>query len=322
MQSHVCALALALLHVCVPARGSDGVALMQQAQKLYLSGRVAEAQKMYEQLSARETDHTFTGDHLAVTLNNLALLYGNSGRTSEAERVFRRGFDAAETPAIRCHVAIQFANHYLNGSKPSQAERLPLAECRDQARDAEQKARAESVLASIVAGQRRFSEAEDSMRRLLEFWRARPRALAADEETAALLNNLGNLLLDAGRLEEATVHLTDAVQALERLYGPRHQQAARARYNLGCLHAKQGNHGRAVEELRSALATYGATLGERHPETNRARLAYAVALKRAGRGKEARRIQNDIEEARREAGPSASELTVDYRELMTLRNQN
>jgi Tfp pilus assembly protein PilF len=138
----------------------------------------------------------------------------------------------------------------------------------------------------------------------------------------ALLNNLGNLMLDARRLKEAAMYMAEAVSTLEAAYGPNHTQTARAVFNLGCLHAAEGDHARAASTFRRALDIYTAMLGAASPVTNHVRLAYAAELKRGGERDEARRVQREAERARVESGPAPTDWTVDYRELMMLRKRD
>lgn len=75
------------------------------------------------------------------------------------------------------------------------------------------------------------------------FWRA---VLATDAASWAAHNNLGGFLVEQGRLDEALVHFSKAVEI--------RPSDARAQYNLGAALREKGRFDEAIAHLRTAVA--------------------------------------------------------------------
>jgi len=71
-------------------------------------------------------------------------------------------------------------------------------------------------------------------------------ALRANPSSASTHNDLGTLLLDRGFPKDAEVEFRRSVDADSRFYP--------AWYNLGLIHASQGNHLRAIHDLNRSLS--------------------------------------------------------------------
>ncbi|HVT04277.1 MAG TPA: tetratricopeptide repeat protein [Thermoanaerobaculia bacterium] len=75
---------------------------------------------------------------------------------------------------------------------------------------------------------------------------ARMESLQANPAQASVHNDLGTLLLDRGFPKDAEVEFHRAISADSRFYP--------AWYNLGLIHAAQGNHFRAIHDLNKSLS--------------------------------------------------------------------
>src|SRR6266567_3020464 len=86
----------------VPAMAADewlgeATALSQQAFDLYQRGRYAEAEPLFERaLAIREKALGRDHPYIALSLNNLAELYGAQGRYTEAEPLHQRALAIRE----------------------------------------------------------------------------------------------------------------------------------------------------------------------------------------------------------------------------------
>jgi len=88
-----------------------------------------------------------------------------------------------------------------------------------------------------------------------------------ERATSVLQHNLGSLLQDQGKLDEAGVLLREALEAKRATLGDRHPGTLGSINNLGSLLQDQGKLDEAGVLLREALEARRATLGDRHPDT-------------------------------------------------------
>jgi tetratricopeptide (TPR) repeat protein len=75
---------------------------------------------------------------------------------------------------------------------------------------------------------------------------------------------LGGVLGEVGRHDEAERLLTDALERLRAAYGPSHPEVAESLYELGLLAHARGSHSDADSLLRQSLAMRRELLGEGH----------------------------------------------------------
>jgi len=105
-------------------------------------------------------------------------------------------------------------------------------------------------LAQVFCRTGRFDDAEQLMRRELDLTlRSKPRGNAA----ATCLNNLGRLLQQRNRLQEAEGHLREAVRVWERTEGVNHPKVGIALANLALVFSETGRFGEAERALRRSL---------------------------------------------------------------------
>jgi tetratricopeptide (TPR) repeat protein len=81
------------------------------------------------------------------------------------------------------------------------------------------------------------------------------------------LNNLGLLLSELGRYNEAMPLLEDALEARRDAQGPNHPETLTAMNNFGALLKAMGRYEDALPLYAEALETRRAVLGDTHPDT-------------------------------------------------------
>jgi len=106
-------------------------------------------------------------------------------------------------------------------------------------------------LASLLAGQKRYLEAENLMREVLEVQR---RTLGLEHaHTLDTLGNLGSLLSMEKRYPEAEKVLRESLAGYVRVLGPGHPSTVYAASNLGHALALEGKRDEAFTSLRFAV---------------------------------------------------------------------
>ena len=163
-------------------------------------------------------------------LNNLALLYKNQGRLSEAEPLYLRSLASVETTLGPEHLDVATS---LNN------------------------------LAGLYFVQGRHQEAEALCRRSAAILKAKP----GDEhpEMSTALSNLGTLLVDLGRYEDGEQLLRRSLELRERQLGPHHLSVATKSQQSGwsVSEAWKVRGGRAV--VLAGLNDLGSESGSKSP---------------------------------------------------------
>ena len=80
-----------------------------------------------------------------------------------------------------------------------------------------------------------------------------------------IVQNLGTLASEQGRLDEAETLLTQALDATVRWFGPKDRLAANAHYNLAFVYRKRGELSRALAKLEEAARIWEEVDGSNHP---------------------------------------------------------
>jgi tetratricopeptide (TPR) repeat protein len=99
--------------------------------------------------------------------------------------------------------------------------------------------------------------------------------------------NLGNLLVQARRLDEAEPLIHEALAARRRVSGEEHPETLIALSNLGLLVEKQGKLAEAEQLDRETLGKFRKVLGDDHPNTLNAIANLASLLRAEGKPAEA-----------------------------------
>jgi tetratricopeptide (TPR) repeat protein len=101
-------------------------------------------------------------------------------------------------------------------------------------------------------------------------------------------SNLGAVLRELGRGDEAVEHLERAIAIVERTLGTHHPVIAQAEHNLASISEDRKDWPAAVRHARAAVEMNVAVRGTAHPDTARNRILLARMLCQAGRFAEAR----------------------------------
>lgn len=222
--------------------------LLQQALSHHQSGRLEQAEVLYQQILATDSRHVDAlhllgvlahqvGDNAAaveliskavaingtqpIFHNNLAAAYRALGKLPEAQAAYERAIKSDP----------RYVDAYSNLATVLHALGM-LAEaanaCRQALRVDPNFAEAHNNLGNVLRDQGETEQAEQSYRR----------AIAARPNFALAHNNLGSLALDRGRLEEAIACFQTAIQ-----HDP---NCAEAHGNLGLAWLTQGRHVEAI----------------------------------------------------------------------------
>ena len=102
-----------------------------------------------------------------------------------------------------------------------------------------------------------------------------------DEErgTSALLSDVGVLLTEVGRLDEAEDLFAQALEARRTAYGATDPRTLTSLNHMGLLQRQQGRMEEAAQTLAEAVSARRQVQGEHHPETLTAVNNLGVLLK-------------------------------------------
>jgi serine/threonine-protein kinase len=110
---------------------------------------------------------------------------------------------------------------------------------------------------------------------------------ATHPKVANILNELANVALQRGRLDEAEVRFLRVVQIYKATYGDRHYRVALALSNLASVYLNRKDYSRAEALYREAIVLYGQTLPADHSFVGIARIKLGRVLVREKRYREA-----------------------------------
>jgi tetratricopeptide (TPR) repeat protein len=185
---------------------------------------------------------------VAESLNNLAVLYKNQGRYTDAEPLYRRSLTIEEKA--------------LGPDHPAVATSL-------------------SNLASMYVDQGRYGDAEPLHRRSLAI---REKTLGPNHrDVAASLSNLAELYRLQGRYADAEPFHRRSLVIREKALGPNHPDVWESLNNLAELYRVQGRYVDAEPLHKRSLAIAEKTLGPNHPHVAVSLNNLAVLYKNQGR---------------------------------------
>ena len=139
-------------------------------------------------------------------------------------------------------------------------------------------ARNENSMAIVAWERGEFSTALAGLRRANATWRA----LGNDALLAGGLFNEAMVLHESGHQDRAAENLEEALRLRSQRFGPRHALVGTTLRLAGEVEAARGNHERALDTLRRAVALTEAAYGRDHPAARRAELALAQLEASAG----------------------------------------
>lgn len=151
--------------------------------------------------------------------------------------------------------------------------------------------RARSSYANVLYMQGKIAEAEVMERAVYET----SRRLHGDDhrDTAEHLRNLGVLLTDLERYDEAEDAHRRALQALERQLGPEHPSVAVSHFNLAVLYDNRRKDSEAETHYRRSLEIRKKVLGDEHPQVGQSCQLLSQFLARTGRLDEAAAVAEE-----------------------------
>lgn len=211
---------------------------------------------------------------LAGAINNLAQLYGETGRDADAEPMFNRAIAIMEKAVGLDSVAIapelnNLAALYQRQQRYAEAEplfkrALALSE-KQLPPNHPDLGRALNNLATNYEKQDRHAESEALTRRALALYEkaAGPESPAV----ATLLNNLGQIEKVQGRYNDAEPAIKRSLAIREKVLGTSHPDVARSLNNLADLYQRQNRFADAEPLFKRALAIREAAVGPDHPDT-------------------------------------------------------
>lgn len=121
-------------------------------------------------------------------------------------------------------------------------------------------------LAEVLCGLKRYPEAEQLYRCTLT---GKEHDLGDDVNAMRNAANLGSVLRDAGRLEEADKGARFASEARERSTGPTNPITLESVSHLAYIHRMRGSYDEAEMQNKRALAGFKKELGREHNFTLR-----------------------------------------------------
>ncbi len=270
--------------------------LTEQANKLTEQGQYADAIPLAERTLAI-LQQVLGQDHpdIAISLNDLALLYSSQGRYSEAEPLYRQALEMNQRLLGDEHpdVATSLNNlGFLYSSQGRYSEAEPLYRqalqmrkrlLRDEHPDVAQSL---NNLALLYSGQGRYSEAEPLYRQALEM---NQRLLGYEHPLVTTnLNNLALLYHNQRRYSEAEPLYRQALEMRQRLLGDEHPAVALSLNNLAALYSIQGRYSEADPLYRQALEMRQRLLGDEHPDVAQGLNNLALLYSSQGRYSEAK----------------------------------
>ncbi|MFN9170927.1 MAG: tetratricopeptide repeat protein [Dolichospermum sp.] len=231
---------------------------------------------------------------LATSLNNLADLYYNQGKYSEAEPLYldalemRKRLFTGDYPDVASSLN-NLAGLYYKQGRHSEAEPLLLdaLEMRKQLFTGDHPDVATSLnnLALLYNNQGKYSEAELLYLDALEMTK---RLFTSDHpDIASSLNNLANLYDSQGRYSEAEPLYLDALEMTRRLFTSDHPDVATSLNNLASLYYSQGKYSEAEPLYLDALEMKKRLFTGDHPAVATSLNNLALFYKSQGRYSEA-----------------------------------
>ena len=144
-------------------------------------------------------------------------------------------------------------------------------------------------------------------------------------ERAELQWNMGMLLREDGRYDEAEIFLRGALELLHVLWGPNHPRTTRATISLGILAGDRGDFEQARELLSAADRALEEHLGPSHPERIAVWIRQARAERLAGDLDQAedllRRALEALREQSDEPHPRLAEAAAEMGNLLSIRRR-
>ena len=211
---------------------------------------------------------------VGAALNNLAQAYGNQGRDSEAEPLFKRsiailektaGLDSPEIAAVLNNLAALYQRQQRYADAEPLFKRALSVREKSLGSGHPDLGQSLNNLATHYEKLGRHSNSEPLFKRALAIYEK-----AAGPEhpaVATLLNNLGQVGKVQRRYAEAEPLIRRSLAIREKVLGREHPDVARSLNNLADLYERQGRYAEARPLFERALAIRERAVGPDHPDT-------------------------------------------------------
>ena len=270
------------------AYGQDATLEHQQAyaRLCWRMGRWEAGMPLYKHILEQvATEHGKKGNEYAAALNNLAVIYDDTGRYDDAEplhdealSIRRRvlGADHTDTALSLNNLAgLYCAQGRYDDAEPLFEEALSITR-RVFGADHPDTAQSLNHLAELYRAQGRYDDAEPLYDEALSI---RRRVLGTDHPaTAQSLNNLAGLYYAQGRYDDSERLIEEALSICRRVLGADHPNTASSLNNLAGLYRVQGRYAEAAPLWKGAVEIVERVLGVEHPNTKVARGNYEGLL--------------------------------------------
>jgi tetratricopeptide (TPR) repeat protein len=227
------------------------VALLQE------QGRYREAEAVLS-AALKEAEQLSPSDPaIGNTMNNLALVYLELGKTVEAERLYQRaiaqygeiyGSDSPELTRPLQNLASLYLEHGQHGKAERSLRRLLALRPDASGQNPVDSIRTLQLQALTMQDMHRYGDAERLYRQALSVGED-PTGNQIQRATASVLNNLARLYIEIGRPREAVAPLQRALRIFEKRSRDNHPDLVKPMANLALVYATfaQASGGRALD---------------------------------------------------------------------------
>lgn len=222
-------------------------------------GRYREAEQVLRQAIDDAGVDAVAPEWLAMLCNQLGIVFKYSGRFDEAAELYARAVSLIIEHSGPEHPDLAALYHNIGG----------LAHARGDYAAAEEPARRAVEIREKALGGDHLGIGEKAFDR-------DHLALAADRAA------LAPILLELGKVDEAAVLLSQALEVFQRAYGPEHYEVAVVTNNLAAVAYRQGRSTDAEELFRKCLAIKEKLLGLDHPDLTPTLNNLALLRRKAG----------------------------------------
>lgn len=277
-------------------KANDSLALVLRNESKYDEAMKIVKQTLAEKAKTLGKDHeeTLQTAHLAATIT------GDRGKHQEAEKLHRENYDARKKLLGEDHLdtlksASSLSLELWELGRFVEAEELARNtwEARKDQLGEEHRDTLEiaGTLGFILECSGKLMEAEELKQDMLEMRKVtyKHRYGPNHPDTADSEHDVGWILHQLGRYDEAEPHYVAALDSKRRLLGEDHPKTLTTKCNLPVFYCDKGEYQRAEEHSRAIIQAFKRKQGASHPQTLDATGGLAVILRHRGKLVEAAR---------------------------------
>jgi tetratricopeptide (TPR) repeat protein len=287
---------IAIYVMCIATLCADPVSPPQSithAQQLYQSGDLQGAERLLLTISEQSNSPHQQG----LAFSDLGLIYRETGRHSQAERVLEKSRalleHCTEVDSDRAwlRTSMNLASMYMETGQKGKAERIVKQLIKTPVRLDEDAQRLQALVANLHMIRGRLAEAEKMFLAAADWFTSAQQL----EEASSALNNLGVIAVEQGDIKRSVSYLKRALDTSIRGFGEDHPALIPVMTNYGsALHA-MGQRAEGLPWIERALDLAKRWHGPDARLTLQVATLYSKALEQNGRGKEARKVRADVE---------------------------